>query len=67
MPTDRTRDHQVRRQADPREALPATGAPSPLLAQAQGFADVARDANEDCARGDDAEATLQGRRNTSGQ
>jgi len=67
MSTDRLRDRQTRRQVEPGDALPETGGPSPLLQQAQGFADVAREENENCARGVDAETALNRRRNTSGQ
>ena len=42
-------------------------AASPLLDQAKGFAQVARDAVNDCQRGDDAVKELQRRRNRSGQ
>lgn len=67
MSTDRTRDRQRRRQVEPGDGLPETGGPSPLLAQTQGMVDVARDANENCARGADAETTLQLRKNKPGQ
>ena len=38
-----------------------------LLQQAQGFAQVAREALRDCERGADAEKELHNRRNQSGQ
>ena len=44
-----------------------SGEPSPLLAQAQAWADVAREAHDNCAQGDEAERDLQRRRNSPGQ
>jgi hypothetical protein len=46
---------------------PSTGGPSPLLQQAAGYADVARQARANCQRGADAEQELGRRRNRSGQ
>jgi hypothetical protein len=43
------------------------GSAGTLLQQAQGFAQVAREALRDCERGVDAERELQNRRNQSGQ
>lgn len=45
---------------------PAPAGPSPLIEQAQAFANVAHQALEDCEAAD-AEAELHRRRNTSGQ
>ena len=44
-----------------------SSSPGSLLEQAQGFAQVARDALRDCQRGADAEKELHNRRNQSGQ
>jgi hypothetical protein len=46
---------------------PHDDGPSPLLAQAQGYAQVARQAYDECERGADAERELDRRRNRSGQ
>jgi hypothetical protein len=46
---------------------PETSGVSPLLQQAQAFVNVAREANNDCAKGDQAEKELHARRNESGQ
>lgn len=53
---------------EPLEQEPGVGpAPNPLLAQAQGFAEVARAALRDCERGAAALDQMQKRRNGSGQ
>lgn len=51
--------------ADPLER--PVSAASPLLEQARGFAQVARDAVNECERGEDALKELHRRRNKSGQ
>jgi hypothetical protein len=56
-----------RRQAESGDAPEETGGPSPLLEQAQAWADVAREAHDNCVKGDEAERALHQRRNTSGQ
>ena len=47
-------------------ALPE-GGPSPLAQQAAAYAQVAREALDDCERGADAHRELERRRNKSGQ
>jgi hypothetical protein len=44
-----------------------SGEPSPLLEQAQAWANIAREAHDACAKGDQAEHLLHLRRNSSGQ
>ena len=46
---------------------PDAAGPSPLLEQAQAWANVAREAHQHCVRGDQAEQMLMRRRNASGQ
>jgi hypothetical protein len=41
--------------------------PSPILEQAQAWADLAREAHANIVKGDEAERALRQRRNTSGQ
>jgi hypothetical protein len=56
------------RQPGPSEAQqPPLTAASPLLEQAKGFAQVAREAANDCQTGEDALKEMQRRRNGSGQ
>lgn len=67
MPQDRTikaRTRQTGPAGDPEEGAAAG---SPLLEQAQGFAQAARDAMNDCQRGEEAVREMQRRRNRSGQ
>ena len=67
MPSDQTRTIPVRRHVEPTPMAGDADEPSPLLAQAQGWADIAREAHQECAKGDKAEKALLGRRNTPGQ
>ena len=66
MQIARTRERTTRHE-EPADALSATGGPSTLLEQSQGFAAVAREAVENSALINDAEFILQTRRNRSGQ
>lgn len=67
MPADHTRTRQANRQNEPSHTEPDAAGPSPLLEQAQAWANVAREAHQNCVRGDEAERMLERRRNTSGQ
>jgi hypothetical protein len=67
MSNEGIRTRQRKLHVEPMDAIPETGGPSPLLQQAQAWADVAREANEECVTGDEAEKELQARRNESGQ
>ena len=46
---------------------PPEGGPNPVLEQATAYAQVAREALEECDRGADAHRELERRRNKSGQ
>jgi hypothetical protein len=61
----RTRRKKLR--VEPADAAPEPGGPSPLLEQAMAWTNVARQANDECVKGDEAEKELQSRRNESGQ
>jgi hypothetical protein len=72
MSADQTRARQANRQNDPSHNEPGHNeqdaeGPSPLLEQAQAWANVAREAHEHCIRGDEAERMLERRQNASGQ
>ncbi len=65
-----TNDTITRRKLHDAEAGDATveaGGPSPLLEQAQAWANLAREAHANILKGDEAERALHQRRNTSGQ
>jgi len=65
-----TNDTITRRKLQDAEAsdIPLeAGGPSPLLEQAQAWADLAREAHANIVKGDEAECALRQRRNTSGQ
>jgi hypothetical protein len=53
--------------AEAADATVEAGGPSPLLEQAQAWADLAREVHANIVKGDEAERVLHQRRNTSGQ
>jgi hypothetical protein len=67
MSNQEMRTRRRKTHVEPTEAGPETGGPSPLLEQALAWTNVARDANDDCVKGDEAEKELRARRNESGQ
>ena len=67
MSNDGIRTRQRTLPAEPSESALESGGPSPLLQQAQAWANVAREANDECVRGEEAERELLARRNESGQ
>ena len=67
MSTNDTRTLIKKRQIESSGGPEETGAPSPLLERAQAWANVAREAHDNCVKGDEAEKQLNQRRNSSGQ
>ena len=67
MPNDHTRTRHANAENEPKQTEANTAEPSPLLEQAQAWADVARAAHLHCVQGDEAEQMLVRRRNASGQ
>ena len=67
MTTQQTRTMQRPSSSDATAAVHGAETPSPLLQQAHGWANVARQANDDCVKGAEAERAMVGRRNTPGQ
>ncbi len=67
MTYDKTISRRARQSEPADEPEEPFTAASPLMEQAKGFAQVARDAVNDCQRGEDALKELQRRRNRSGQ
>ena len=67
MSIDDTRTRRKQRQAEASAGPAETGGPSPLLEQAQAWANIARDAHDNCVKGEEAEKVLHQRRNSSGQ
>ena len=67
MSVQRTKQRQSSRTVAPVDTAPAADGPSPLLGQANGWGNVAREASDDCARDERAELALQQRRNGPGE
>lgn len=67
MSTELLRERTTTPPSEPAAALPETAGASPLLQQAQAFADLGREVAENADQGDAAEALLRARRNQSGQ
>jgi hypothetical protein len=67
MPDDQTRTRQANAENEPRQTEADAAGPSPLLEQAQAWANVAREAHQHCVQGDEAEQMLVRRRNASGE
>jgi hypothetical protein len=67
MSIESTRTHHKNREAEASHDPGEADAPSPLLAQAQAWVDIARAAHENCVKGEEAERVLHQRRNSSGQ
>jgi hypothetical protein len=67
MPVNNTKTQLRKREVEASNDPGPSDEPSPLLVQAQAWADVAREANGACVQGDEAERVLQQRRNSPGQ
>jgi hypothetical protein len=67
MPHDDTRTLRRNSHVEPLDDVRRSDGPSPLLAQAAAWTDVARQANDDCVKGEDAEKEMEARRNEPGQ
>ncbi len=67
MSNEEIRTRLKKRHVEPTDAAPLAGGPSPLLEQAQGWTNVAHEANHECVKGDKADKEMQARRNESGQ
>lgn len=67
MIRQKTQDQQAKKQVEHPGSGPEDGGPNKLMQQAEGHANAARRARENCKTGAEAEQELQRRRNTSGQ
>ena len=67
MSTNDTITRRKLHNAEAADTTVETGGPSPLLEQAQAWANLAREAHANTLKGAEAELALHQRRNTSGQ